>query len=192
MEVLAIIPARAGSKRILHKNILPINGKPMIEYALDVAIESKHIDTILVSSDCDIVRNITKVYQEKHQIKNIIFIERPEELSGDKITTQEVVDDILKTYKAEVNLVLQVTSPLRTTSYVDKCIELFLLNKFNSVFTVKEVFPHVYCPNGAVYVFKEKLYSNNSGMILMPPEESIDIDTELDFKVCELLLKEKK
>ena len=191
MEVLAIILARAGSKRIPHKNVLPINGKPMIEYTIDAAIESKHIDTIIISSDCDTVNEITKKYQENCKTKEIIFMQRPEWLAGDMVTTQAVVDDVLKTYKNDINLVLQVTSPLRNVEWIDKCIELFLKEHFDSVFTVKEVFPHVYCPNGAVYVFKEKLYSNNSSMILMPPEESIDIDTPLDLRFTEVLMKDR-
>lgn len=191
MEVMVIIPARKGSKRIPHKNVLPLNGKSMISYTIDAAIESRHIDTIIVSSDCDVVKEITKKYQETCNTKNIIFLERPEKLAGDDVTTQAVVDDILKTYKCDVNLVLQVTSPLRSTKFIDMCIELFLKEHFDSVFTVKEVFPHVYCPNGAIYVFKEKLHSNNSSMVLMPPEESIDIDTLLDLKTTEMIMKEK-
>ncbi|MBE3094976.1 MAG: acylneuraminate cytidylyltransferase family protein [Actinobacteria bacterium] len=191
MEILAIIPSRKGSKRILNKNILPLNGKPMIEWTIDATIESKYIDAIVINSDCDIVKEITKKYQENCKSKEIIFMQRPEWLAGDMVTTQAVVDDVLKIYKCDTNLILQVTSPLRTVEWIDKCIELFLKEHFESVFTVKEVFPHVYCPNGAVYVFKEKLYSNNSSMVLMPPESSIDIDTPLDLRITEMLMKDR-
>jgi CMP-N-acetylneuraminic acid synthetase len=191
MEILAIIPARKGSKRIPNKNILPINGKPMIEHTIDAAIESKYIDTIVINSDCDTIKEITRKYQENCKSKEIIFMQRPEWLAGDMITTQAVVDDVLKTYKNDINLVLQVTSPLRNAEWIDKCIELFLKEHFESVFTVKEVFPHVYCPNGAIYVFKDKLYSNNSSMVLMPPEECIDIDTPLDLRITEMLMKDR-
>jgi CMP-N-acetylneuraminic acid synthetase len=77
-KVLAIIPARGGSKRVPNKNKKKLNGKEIVRYAIEAALNSKIVTTIIVSSDDEEILKIAKEYD------NIIPIERPQEISGDK------------------------------------------------------------------------------------------------------------
>jgi len=187
MEILAIIPARKGSKRLPRKNTKLLDGKPLIEYAIDDAINCKYINDIIVTSDDDEVEKIAKK-------KNVIFRNRPKELCGDKSDSQSFIDDILTHYghKWDIIVLLQPTSPLREVYHINECIEAYINGHFTSVMTVMEISPHTYYPNGAVYVFKDKIYTDNMGMILMPNDESIDINTMLDFNIASLIMKERR
>jgi len=186
MNIIAIIPARKGSKRLSHKNIRKICGKTLIEYAIDEAKLSKYITDIVISTDDPEVKRIASRF-------GIKYVERPKELCSDTATTQDVINHFIDWIpfdrKPDVIVLLQPTSPLRKVDYIDKCIELFINNSFDSVITVREISPHTYYPNGAVYVFKNEIYTKNMGFVLMTDEESIDINTYLDFKICELLIK---
>ncbi|HMU05917.1 MAG TPA: acylneuraminate cytidylyltransferase family protein, partial [Saprospiraceae bacterium] len=77
-KVLAIIPARGGSKRIPNKNKKKLGGKEMIRYAIDAALNSKLLTSIVISSDDEEILDISKTYS------NIIPIVRPNDISGDK------------------------------------------------------------------------------------------------------------
>ena len=90
MKGVAIIPARAGSKRIPKKNIKLFNGIPMIHFALKVALESNIFDKIIVSSDSDEILSISKQLSNK-----ITTYQRPEELSDDFTGTIPVINDAI-------------------------------------------------------------------------------------------------
>ena len=62
MKILAIIPARAGSKGIKQKNIINLNGKPLIAYSIEEALKSKYIDKVIVSTDGEDIAKIAKIY----------------------------------------------------------------------------------------------------------------------------------
>ena len=144
MEILGIVPARAGSKRLPGKNIIPLNGKPMIEYTIESAIDSGYLDKIVITSDMEEVEQITNYYIKKQFIKDRIeFNQRPSFLAKDLTPMQEVVDYIRKEYPHKTTVLLQSTSPLRSTKWIDKCIEVYNKSNFDSVVTVKEVAPAV-------------------------------------------------
>jgi len=186
--IYALIPARKGSKRLPHKNIRAINGKLLVEYAIEEANKSKYIDEVFISTDDPAVIKIANKYGLK-------YVDRPKELCTDNATTQDVINHFLDWIpfdrKPDAVVLLQPTSPLRTTEHIDKCIELYINGHFSTVISVKEISPHTYYPNGAVYVFKDDIYTNNIGMVLMPEYESIDIDTKLDFKIAEMIMNDK-
>jgi CMP-N,N'-diacetyllegionaminic acid synthase len=120
-KILAIIPARAGSKRVKNKNIRIFAGKPLIEWSIDSAIGSIYIDHIYVSTDSLEVQKISLQ-------KNVDAIPlREEQLSGDKVPTIDVVLDIIDNKKNgyDIIILLQPTSPLRTSLCIDEAIELF-------------------------------------------------------------------
>ena len=87
MRIIAVIPAREGSKRLKHKNVYPLNGVPMIEYTINAALKSKYINhnNLYVNTDFDKVIDIAKK-------RNIQVIERPPHLAGDKVWTQPVIN----------------------------------------------------------------------------------------------------
>lgn len=124
MKILVIIPARGGSKGIPHKNIKPLNGKPLIYYTIDVARGVVKDEDICVSSDDpEIIKSV-----EDYGL-SVPFV-RPAELATDKAGTYEVLLHALDFYekqgrKYDVVLLLQNTSPFRTASHVKEALSLF-------------------------------------------------------------------
>ena len=123
-KILAIIPARGGSKGIPKKNIVNINGKPLIQYTIEVAKESKLIDRVIVSTDDDEIAEISEKLGAE-----VPFI-RPAELAKDDTPTFPVIKHALKwlkeneKYKPELIVLLEPTFPLRTVEKVDEAIKV--------------------------------------------------------------------
>jgi CMP-N-acetylneuraminic acid synthetase len=119
-KILAIIPARGGSKRLAHKNILPLADKPLIAYTIEAAKNSRYIDRVILSSDDDAIIKVAKEYG-----CDVPFI-RPQELAKDESRSIDVVIHAINTLKEQYDYVilLQPTSPLRTTQDIDVAIEL--------------------------------------------------------------------
>ena len=185
MKTIAVIPARGGSKRLPGKNIKMLCGKPMIAYAIEEAKKSRLIDNVFVTSDSDEILSIAKDY-------GVGIIKRPDELARDNTSAEDTIKHALKTVGYEAVIVyLPPTSPLRTVKDIDKCIQLYKQGYFNTVLTVKEIAPHTFYPNGAVYVFKDKIWSDSMGFVFMKSEDSIDVDTKLDFDMAEKILNDR-
>lgn len=136
-KILAIIPARGGSKGIPHKNIMKINNKPLIAYSIEAANGSKCIDYILVSTDDNEIKNVSLNYGAK-----VPFL-RPEEISNDTAKSIDVVlhaVEFLKSKGEEFHYVvlLQPTSPLRSSQDIDSAIELLMKKEEESLVSVCE------------------------------------------------------
>ena len=100
MKILQIIPARCGSKGIKDKNIIDVCGKPLISYSIDLALELKKnnlVDTVLVSTDCEKIANISKYYGA-----NVPFL-RPDNISND---TAKSIEYYLKKNKDDSNFII--------------------------------------------------------------------------------------
>ena len=128
-EILAIIPARGGSKGIPKKNIKPLHDKPLIEYSIDAAKESKFLTRIVVSTDNDEIATISRE-------NTVDVIIRPEVIARD---ASSIVDAIIhatsvlkerEKFLPGIIVLLQPTSPLRTACDIDNAIRLFLENRF--------------------------------------------------------------
>lgn len=121
-KVLAIIPARAGSKRVPGKNIKPLHGKPLVCYAIEAALQSSRISHIAVSSDSPEVLKIAAQYS------NVTPIQRPAELADDRSPAIDYVKHTLQTLTEKFDLVviLQPSSPLTLPEDIDATIELLL------------------------------------------------------------------
>lgn len=127
MNILAIIPARGGSKGIPNKNIKLISGNPLISYSIKAAFKSRFINKIVVSTDDFRIARVSKDY-------NAEVIIRPKEFAGDISPIIDAVIHVLncleaKGYFADLVVLLQPTSPLRNQEDIDKSIELFIKNK---------------------------------------------------------------
>ena len=185
MKSLVIIPARGGSKGIPHKNIKPLNGKPLIYYTIDVARAIVSDDNICVSTDDD---EIIKCV-EKYNLK-VPFV-RPAELATDTAGTYEVLLHALDFYEKQGKqfdniILLQNTSPFRTAENVKEALLLYSdqidmvvsvketssnpyyncfeeddngflqISKGNGLFTRRQDVPKAYEYNGAIYVINPK------------------------------------
>ena len=142
--VLAIIPARAGSKGIIGKNMVNLMGKPLIKYSIDAACGSKYIDKIVVNTDDT---RIIEFAQKDH----VGICHRPEALAQDSTPMKAVIDyqlEILKKeegFSPDIFILLQPTSPLRTSTHIDEALECMVKTNGDAVVSVVEE-PHLYSP----------------------------------------------
>lgn len=116
-RVLAIIPARGGSKGIPGKNIVPIDGRPLITWTINAAQASSYIDRLILSSDDEAIMAVAR-----DAGCDVPFV-RASELSTDEASSIDVVIDALeRTPGFDIVLLLQPTSPLRTAEDIDACL----------------------------------------------------------------------
>lgn len=137
-NIIAVIPARGGSKGVPKKNIKLLNGKPLIEYTIKSAIASKVFDEIIVSTDCLQIANFCK----KYSIIKVVI--RPNELSQDNSKTEDalihVCDKLIEFYDFHPNYVitLEPTSPFRTINTIRTCVSVLINSNNDSVASVVE------------------------------------------------------
>lgn len=139
LKVLALIPARGGSKRIPGKNIKELAGKPLLVYTIGQAKASKYIDRLVVSTDEEEIAKVAKEYSAE-----VPFM-RPAELAGDDVTDFPVFLHALEWlrdkegYRPDIVVQLRPTHPLRKPEHIDRAIELLVEHpEADSVRTVKE------------------------------------------------------
>ncbi len=185
--MIAIIPARGGSKGLKGKNIKILKGKPLIAYTIEVALKSKQITRVILNTDDREIAEVGLSYGAE-----VPFL-RPKDLATDTALAIDVYKYVLNKLEKEENLiieefvVLQPTSPLREVSDIDNAITLFREknadsvvsyceenhpirwhkyltqeNKIVSIFSDEQVQNRQverpsYYPNGAIYVFKKKM-----------------------------------
>ncbi|SDH24012.1 N-acylneuraminate cytidylyltransferase [Prevotella communis] len=124
MKVLVVIPARGGSKGIPHKNIKPLNGKPLIYYSIDVARQFTTDEDICVSTDDDEIIKVVEEYGLKVPFK------RPDYLATDICGSNEVIQHAWKFFENkgdhyDVILLLQPTSPFRKVEFLKEAVALY-------------------------------------------------------------------
>ena len=126
-KVIAVIPARSGSKGLPGKNTKPLCGKPLIAWSIKEALKSKHIDEICVSTDSEEIIKIARDFGANPNFK------RPAELAQDDSTTTDVLLHALEEYKKinkyfDIIVCLQPTSPTRESQDIDESLELLVNN----------------------------------------------------------------
>jgi CMP-N-acetylneuraminic acid synthetase len=181
-----MIPARGGSKRLEKKNIVSFCGKPLVAYTIEAALKSHFITRTIVSTEDDEIAEISRSYGAE-------VLKRPDELAKDETPTNDVILHVLEKLKSTERYIptflvlLQPTSPLRTTDDIDKAIEQFRQSRNESLisvtqydhspywaFTIKKglltsVFgdsklkrsqevPPLYRPNGALYITRTETF----------------------------------
>jgi CMP-N,N'-diacetyllegionaminic acid synthase len=218
-RVLAVIPARGGSKRIPRKNIRNLAGKPLIAWTIDEALKSRYIDQMIVSSEDE------EIMQVAHAWGCDIPFVRPHELAGDDTPGTAPVLHALQMLPGYAYVVLlQPTSPLRIAQDIDDCMERLAEHQANACVSVAEtdkspywlhtlddahhLYPiqihtekqssasKFYIINGAVYAAKvdwlmdkQSFLSKDTVAFVMPSERSVDVDTEYDFRLCDYYLR---
>ncbi len=143
MEILAIIPARGGSKSIPLKNLQKINKKPLIDYTIETAKKSKYLDRIVVSTDHPKILNHCK----KLGVDTPFL--RPKKFSLDSSSTLDVVKHTLKflskeKYFPDIIIILQPTNPFRKTTLIDQSVRLLKKSNATSVLGVSKITKHPY------------------------------------------------
>jgi CMP-N,N'-diacetyllegionaminic acid synthase len=135
-KILAIIPARGGSKRVPKKNIKSLFGKPLIYYSINSALQSQYIDKVIVSTEDEEIKDISIQFGAE-------IVERPNNLAEDESSTIDVVFHVLdmlkeNSYEPTLIILIQPTSPLRDNEDIDEAIELFLKSKCDILMSVCE------------------------------------------------------
>jgi len=215
--ILAIIPARGGSKGIPKKNIKLLNGKPLIAHIIETAKKSKYIDDLVVTTDSEEFSNIVSQLGVKVR-------KRPDSLAADHVTLDPVVVDAYQWYEKTTNkrvdivITMQPTSPLLSVQTLDNAISNFLRGKLDSMISVvddthlfwKEVNGEIspdykerlnrqwlekrYKETGAFVISRKELLDEGKrigrsiGVFEIPPDEAIDIDSPTDWYLASSLL----
>jgi CMP-N,N'-diacetyllegionaminic acid synthase len=194
-RVIAVIPARGGSKSVPGKNIRPLTGKPLLAWSIDVAKQVTEIDRIIVSTDDGEIAaagrsNGAEIYS------------RPPHLATDKALVIDALKDLLQTLSLEGEtpewvVLLEPTCPLRTADDVRECLKLICNGDYDSVATFRDAelnphrawrlvdgkpqvfiegaipwlprqqLPKAYQLNGAVYVFRASLLAQETRSLLV-------------------------
>lgn len=223
LKIFALISARGGSKGIPRKNIRRIAGKPLIAWTIEAALSSRMLDAVVVSTDDEEIAEVARRWGAQ-----VPFL-RPTYLAQDD---SPGIDPVLHAINHlpgfDAVILLQPTSPLRTTEDIDVCVGLARDMQAPSVVSVSEPVKHpywmyrlgadqrlqtlidvppisrrqelppVYALNGALYYARSDWLKQHRTFVtaetvayVMPPERSVDLDTLLDWKLAEILLKER-
>lgn len=145
MKILAVIPARGGSKGIPKKNIKLLGDKPLLQFTAEKALASKLLTKIIVSTDCEEIASVAKSLGLE-----VPFI-RPDHLALDTTPTIEVLQHALTFYENldvtfDAVCILQPTTPFRENGFIDKAIEKFTFTNVETLISVLEV-PHQFNPH---------------------------------------------
>ena len=200
MNILAIIPARGGSKGIKNKNIVNFCGKPLIYWTIKAAQDSKYIDKVIVSTDSKKIREIAERY---NVAKNSL---RPKKYSTNKASTLSVLQYEIKKQEKKKNypdliVTLQPTSPLRNSEHIDSALKLFFKNKRADALVSCTEVPHNFNPKSLMklkgkYIvevekdeknysrhLKENFYARNGAAIYITKRSLIQRKLFNDFTI---------
>ncbi len=145
MKILGLIPARGGSKGIPNKNIKLLDGKPLLAYTTEIALQSSLLTKLIVSTDDEAISDTAKALGV-----DVPFL-RPSELAQDDTATIDVILHALKWYESrqiffDAVCLLQVTYPFRTLNILESAIKKFEEVDCDSLVSVQKV-PHEYNPH---------------------------------------------
>ena len=212
---IAIIPARAGSKRLEGKNSIMFRGKPLIQHTIDYVLANKPlIDEVFVSTDDNTIKEIANA-------NHIGVIDRPEILAGDITPTVDVLKHVLEEYNEEVDNVFlfQITNPLRPKTLFADAYKAYAKGNHDSLMTVTRNYQKfgkindgvfqpfnyemgqrsqdlepLYFENGMLYITKSELIikgkilgDNNQPFIVDHQYAHIDIDTQYDLDMANFI-----
>jgi CMP-N-acetylneuraminic acid synthetase len=207
-KILGVILARAGSQRIVNKNLKKIKNKNLIEITAEKAIKSKIFDLIVFYSDI----KKKDAIQKKKLINNIVFLKRNKKFSNATISSEDTLLSMFDKFrylkKYENFMLLQPTSPLRTINHIQKSYNIYKKNNLKTLVSVIKVKNRKnkknyfnkdnnnFKTNGAIYITnvsfflkKKHLYNKKTYLMQMSKKSSIDIDSNNDLKIAKLYLK---
>lgn len=228
MRNIAVIPARSGSKGVRDKNIRDLNGKPLMAYSIEAALQSGVFQEVMVSTDSEAYARVARRYGA-----DVPFL-RSSVTATDRASSWDMVVEVLDNYhklgeRFDTFCLLQPTSPLRTSDHIREAYKLYMEKARFAVVSVCEAeHSPLWCGhlpvnqefvgfverenikqrqeggkfyrlNGAIYIvnvdkfYEDRyLYREGSFAYIMSQESSVDIDTEIDFKLAEIYMESKR
>jgi N-acylneuraminate cytidylyltransferase/CMP-N,N'-diacetyllegionaminic acid synthase len=228
-KILCLMLARGGSKSLPNKNLMPLNGRPLIYYTIKAVQESGCFDRFVLTTDSGEIARVAK------DLGVEVPFMRPRELARDDSLGVDVIVHALKWIEAndgKYDYVQYIfpTAPLRTADDIRKGVEILLEKDADMVISVCEAdhprqwynalpednslrgfikpeyfgknrqdFPKAYRVNGSIYIgrweifyHRKNWFEQNTYAYIMPRERSIDIDSAIDLKLAELLMRGDK
>ena len=217
-RIVALIPARLGSKRVKAKNLRLLAGKPLIYYNIRTLQECTSFDEIYVNSESDLFGQVAERY-------GIPFYKRPAELATGESMIDEYIHEFLTNVDCDVLAVVNPTSPFLTSKEIDAAIDYFLDHDFDTMLACENIQTHCFL-NGEpinfstqgqhprsqdldpvqalnfavtawdarkfVQQFEEKghgVYTGKLGFYAFEGLSTIDIDWEEDFVLAEIIME---
>ena len=205
-KILAIIPARGGSKGIKNKNIIPLNKEPLIYYTIKEALKVKNITDLIVSTDSEEISRISI------ELGASVPFLRPDNLASDSAKTIDVVIHSIEHMRKlgknyDYVVILQPTQPLRRSWHIDEAIELIISKKETSLVSVSKVKEHPILirkidDNGYVRNLLnessnkrrqefENFYKVNGAIYINKVDENLTKDTSLNDNKLAYIMDEK-
>lgn len=218
-DMVAIIPARAGSKGIKNKNIIDFCGKPLLAWSVRQALITEGIKSVYVSTDGEEIAETAEKYGAK-------VIWRPDNLSGDNASSESALLHAVSQIPGEPDTIvfLQATSPVRRLYDIGNAIDEFKETRLDSLFSMSLLEDYciwkksdtllesisydykkrgrrqerdpLYLENGSLYIFKTELLKKsgnrlggNIGMYQMGIDCSYEIDSREDILICEYFMR---
>jgi len=213
MRIVSLIPARAGSKSIKDKNVKKINGKPLIYYSISESKKCTMIQDTYLSSDSELYLKIGRSYGAKS-------IKRPKDISQDMSPTEECVKHFLEKVDCDIVVLIQATSPMIRSEYLEKAINKMINENLDSVVSVhkdhgfwwennipkydpknrpmRQQQESLYKESGMFYIFKSEQFLKNNcrifgntGIFVIPALNAIEIDDDHDFFLVSTIMERK-
>ena len=212
MKIVSLIPARGGSKEIPNKNIINVNGKPLLSYSIDASLNSR-VDETWVSSDSKEIGKVAEKYGAR-------FITRDKELANDIIMPDATLVDFKYRVDFDIMVFIQPTSPMIKSEYINQGIDKLLSENLHSVFSVtkehwlprwnERVEPieweidnrprrqdkeASYIENGMFYITRKNILTQNKlryggkmGFIEIPLYDSFQVDSQEDLELIRKII----
>ena len=217
-NIVAFLPLRSGSKRVKNKNIRIVGYYPLFYHAIKKCLSSQYIGDIFVSTDSLYYRNLIKKFFPEERVKVII---RSQKYSSDNSKTEDSIKEFLDQFENNSSynglLLVQATSPLFDVNDLNKAIEKFNTQKFNSVFSASEsknfyiedmdqlierpmtqVKPKKIYEVGCFWIFNIEKFKTTNNRIIEPYDyvivseySALDIDTEQDIFIADCILSKE-
>jgi CMP-N-acetylneuraminic acid synthetase len=212
MKIVSLITARGGSKGIPNKNIIDVNGKPLISYSISASLDSD-VDETWVSTDSDKIKMVSEECGSK-------VIDRPKHLADDISMPDDSLLHFAKNNNFDILVFIQPTSPMIKSEYINKGIKMIKSDKYDSVFTAtkehwiprwdknvqpvdwnihkrprRQDKPELYTENGMFYITKRESlllsnlrYSGRKGIVEIPLTDSFQVDSEEDLELIRKII----
>lgn len=171
---------KGNSERVPNKNLKDFAGKPLYHRVMDALLASKYIDKVIVNTDSEIIKADLKKYFEN----KVIIIDRPQEIIGDFVSMNKVIECDINNVEADIYLQTHSTNPLLKTKSIDAAIEKMIAlsedKVYDSVFSVTRLQTRLYEANGTPLNHNpeellrtqdlEPLYEENSNFYIFTKE----------------------
>lgn len=200
--VLAVIPARGGSRGVPRKNLRLVAGKPLLLWTIEAAQRARSLDRVVVSTENPEIAAVARA-------SGCEVLPRPQELAGGDTTTLEVLQHVLSLIPCDTVVLLQPTSPIRSEGLIDTCVERFRRKGCHSLATgfickyreygtgrnlPRQVLSGFFYDDGNVYVICADLirsgdrFGKKQERFVISREENLEIDDEFDLWMVDQVL----